>query len=236
MKCVTFGEIMLRLSPPGFERFFQSPVLAGDLRRRRGERRGQPGALRPRQPLRDARAGQSDRRRRGARAAGRGRQDVEFVQRGGDRASASTSRRPAPASARRPSSTIAPHASVAAVEARRVPWADVFAGARWFHVTGITPALGPSVAACTSEAVEAARRRRRARSAWTSTTGRSSGAQTGPRGDAAAGVAGRRDHRQRGGHPGLPRPRRARRRRRRGPARRRGLPARWPSGWCGSSG
>src|SRR5918992_720508 len=27
-KIVTFGEIMLRLSPPGFERFFQSPVLS----------------------------------------------------------------------------------------------------------------------------------------------------------------------------------------------------------------
>jgi 2-dehydro-3-deoxygluconokinase len=25
---VTFGEIMLRLSPPGFERFFQSPLLS----------------------------------------------------------------------------------------------------------------------------------------------------------------------------------------------------------------
>ena len=25
---VTFGEVMLRLSPPGFERFFQSPVLS----------------------------------------------------------------------------------------------------------------------------------------------------------------------------------------------------------------
>src|SRR5207248_10558465 len=27
-KVVTFGEIMLRLSPPGFERLFQSPVLS----------------------------------------------------------------------------------------------------------------------------------------------------------------------------------------------------------------
>src|SRR3954463_8062478 len=27
-RVVTFGEIMLRLSPPGFERFFQSPVLS----------------------------------------------------------------------------------------------------------------------------------------------------------------------------------------------------------------
>src|SRR5512147_631900 len=26
-RIVTFGEIMLRLSPPGFERFFQSPLL-----------------------------------------------------------------------------------------------------------------------------------------------------------------------------------------------------------------
>ena len=27
-KVVTFGEIMLRLSPPGYERFLQSPVFA----------------------------------------------------------------------------------------------------------------------------------------------------------------------------------------------------------------
>jgi 2-dehydro-3-deoxygluconokinase len=27
-KVVTFGEIMLRLSPPGVERFFQSPILS----------------------------------------------------------------------------------------------------------------------------------------------------------------------------------------------------------------
>src|SRR3954464_2924703 len=27
-RLVTFGEIMLRLSPPGFERFFQSPILS----------------------------------------------------------------------------------------------------------------------------------------------------------------------------------------------------------------
>src|SRR5215831_13517461 len=27
-KVITFGELMLRLSPPGFERLFQSPVLS----------------------------------------------------------------------------------------------------------------------------------------------------------------------------------------------------------------
>ena len=59
MKAVCFGEIMLRLSPPGFERLFQSPVLQRDLRRRRSERRRQPVALRRREPLRHAGAGQS---------------------------------------------------------------------------------------------------------------------------------------------------------------------------------
>ena len=36
-------------------------------------------------------------------------------------------------------------------------WAEVLEGARWMHVTGITPALGPAVAEATVEAVEAAR-------------------------------------------------------------------------------
>src|SRR5215510_5005146 len=31
MKVVTFGEIMLRLSPPGSERFLQSPVLSASF-------------------------------------------------------------------------------------------------------------------------------------------------------------------------------------------------------------
>ena len=39
-----------------------------------------------------------------------------------------------------------------------VDWGKVFEGAAWFHCTGITPALGPSAADCTREAIEAARR------------------------------------------------------------------------------
>jgi 2-dehydro-3-deoxygluconokinase len=39
-----------------------------------------------------------------------------------------------------------------------VDWGKVFAGAAWFHCTGITPALGPSAAACTKEAIEAAKK------------------------------------------------------------------------------
>jgi 2-dehydro-3-deoxygluconokinase len=39
-----------------------------------------------------------------------------------------------------------------------VDWAKVFQGADWFHVTGITPALGEKAAACTRESVEAAKK------------------------------------------------------------------------------
>jgi 2-dehydro-3-deoxygluconokinase len=39
-----------------------------------------------------------------------------------------------------------------------VDWARAFAGARWFHVTGITPALSPTAAETTREALTAARK------------------------------------------------------------------------------
>ena len=38
-----------------------------------------------------------------------------------------------------------------------VDWKKVFAGSKWFHVTGITPALSPSAAEATREALQAAR-------------------------------------------------------------------------------
>ena len=37
MKVVTFGEIMLRLSPPGFERLLQSPAISRDLKKENGD-------------------------------------------------------------------------------------------------------------------------------------------------------------------------------------------------------
>src|SRR5206468_7708047 len=47
--------------------------------------------------------------------------------------------------------------AIAAVRPGTVPWATVFAGAKWFHVTGITPALGTGAAETTREALQAAR-------------------------------------------------------------------------------
>src|SRR5206468_9759271 len=48
-------------------------------------------------------------------------------------------------------------AAIANVRPGMVPWAELFAGTKWFHVTGITPALSPSAAEVTREALQAAR-------------------------------------------------------------------------------
>ncbi len=47
--------------------------------------------------------------------------------------------------------------AIAGIRPGMVPWTNVFAGARWFHVTGITPALSASAAETTREAMQAAR-------------------------------------------------------------------------------
>ena len=48
-------------------------------------------------------------------------------------------------------------AAIAGIRPGMVPWPAVFHGARWFHVTGITPALSPGAAETTREALQAAR-------------------------------------------------------------------------------
>jgi len=49
-------------------------------------------------------------------------------------------------------------AAIAGIKPGMVPWDKVFAGVKWFHVTGITPALSPSAAETTREALQAARK------------------------------------------------------------------------------
>jgi 2-dehydro-3-deoxygluconokinase len=48
-------------------------------------------------------------------------------------------------------------AAIAGIKPGMVDWAHVFQGARWFHVTGITPALSLTAAEATREALKAAR-------------------------------------------------------------------------------
>jgi 2-dehydro-3-deoxygluconokinase len=48
-------------------------------------------------------------------------------------------------------------AAIAAVRPGMIDWTKVFTGAKWFHVTGITPALSQGAAETTREALQAAR-------------------------------------------------------------------------------
>lgn len=49
-------------------------------------------------------------------------------------------------------------AAIAQIKPSMIAWEQVFAGARWFHVTGITPGLSASAAATTKESLQAAKR------------------------------------------------------------------------------
>src|SRR6266851_803227 len=48
------------------------------------------------------------------------------------------------------------NAAIAGIKPGMVPWAKLLAGVKWFHVTGITPALSLSTAETTREALRAA--------------------------------------------------------------------------------
>src|SRR5262245_55500005 len=48
-------------------------------------------------------------------------------------------------------------AAIAGIKPGLVPWPNIFQGSKWFHVTGITPALSGSTAETTREALTAAR-------------------------------------------------------------------------------
>ncbi|MEW5981667.1 MAG: sugar kinase [Acidobacteriota bacterium] len=156
MKTVCFGEIMLRLSPPGFERLFQSPVLQATFGG--GEANVAVSLAHfgcdshyvtrvPANPIGDGAI-------RALRAEG---VDVSRVVRGGSRLGIYFAETGA---SQRPSTVVydRAHAAIAEIQPGSVSWDELLAGASWFHCTGITPALSPSAAACTREAIEAARR------------------------------------------------------------------------------
>jgi 2-dehydro-3-deoxygluconokinase len=153
---VTFGEAMVRLSPPGFRRLEQARSLevfvgGAELNTAVGlARLGRSAAWVSRltqSPLGRLVANH-------AREAGVGtdfvlwtdedRVGVYYVEFG---------------AAPRASSVLYDRkgAAIAAVRPGMVDWARVFAGAKWFHVTGITPALSTSAAETTREALQAAR-------------------------------------------------------------------------------
>lgn len=154
-RIVTFGELMLRLSPPGHERFLQSPMLRATFGG--GEANvavslanfGLESCYVTRLPAHDIGTAAV----RSLRAEG---VDTGFILRGGDRIGVYYTEVGA---SQRPSEVIYDRArsAISELEPGSVAWNDVLSGAAWFHCTGITPALGPAAAACTRESLEAAK-------------------------------------------------------------------------------
>ena len=153
---ITFGEIMLRLSPPGFERFFQSPVLSAIF----GGGEANVAAslahfgLASRYVTRLPKHAIGESALRALRAEGI---DTTHVLRGGDRVGIYF----AESGASQRASTVVydrAHSSISELDPAAVPWDVVMQGASWFHVTGITPALGKNCAEATAQAIAAAKR------------------------------------------------------------------------------
>jgi len=155
-RVVTFGEIMLRLSPPGFERFLQSPMFSATFGG--GEANvavslahfGLSSCYVTRLPKHEI----GEAAMRALRAEG---VNTDFIVRGGERVGIYFAEAGA---SQRASNVIydRAHSAISELEPGTIDWPRIFQNAEWFHVTGITPALGAKPAECTAEAIQAARR------------------------------------------------------------------------------
>lgn len=152
---LSVGEIMLRLKAPGQERYFQSPSFEATFGGGEanvavalanfGLDSGFVSAL-PDNPIGEACI-------RELRSFG---VDVREIQRTGTRVGIYFLETGAN---QRPSNVVYDRAgsSMARVEPSQFHWSKILSGAKWLHVTGITPALSRSAAELTLDAVKAAR-------------------------------------------------------------------------------
>jgi 2-dehydro-3-deoxygluconokinase len=153
---VTFGELMMRLATPGFLRFSQAPNL--ELTYGGGEANvavsltnyGLKTQFVTRLPKNDM----AQRAINELRGIGVG---TGHIVRGGERIGIYFLETGASQRASKVTYDRA-HSAIAEIKPGEVDWARVFEGAKWFHWTGITPALSDSAAAVTREACEAARK------------------------------------------------------------------------------
>jgi 2-dehydro-3-deoxygluconokinase len=152
-----FGEIMLRLSPPGFERFLQSPEFVatwggGEANvavalAEFGEQTRYITVLPDSNPLSDACV--AELRRFGVDTRhifrGPGRLGIYFVEAGANQ---------------RPSKVVYDRAgsAIAIAKPGSLDWKGALTAISWFHITGITPALSESAAAHALESIQAAKR------------------------------------------------------------------------------
>jgi len=155
-KVVTFGEIMLRLSPPNYKRFIQADSF--DVTYGGGEANVAVSLANfgldayyitklPNNPLGDAAL--SYLRQFGVK--------TDYIIRGGDRLGIYFLEIGA---AQRPSKVVYDRAnsSIAKAKIGDFDWDKIFKDAIWFHFTGITPALSDSASELTLEAVKKAKK------------------------------------------------------------------------------
>jgi len=154
-KYITFGEIMLRLKPPNWEKFFQSPLLEATFGG--GEANVAVGLARfglnvayvsviPNNSIGDACIGEL--RRHSV--------DTSLILRKGDRLGIYFLEAGAN---QKPSKVIYDRSHSATAEAKPgdINWDRVFDGVSCFHITGITPAISLSASELSLEAVKKAR-------------------------------------------------------------------------------
>jgi 2-dehydro-3-deoxygluconokinase len=154
-KVVTFGEIMLRLAPEGYYRFVQALTFGATYGG--GEANvavslanfGLDAAYVTRLPKHEiGQAALNSLRQFGV--------DTSKIVRGGDRVGIYFLEKGA---SQRASKVIYDRAnsSIATASLKDFDWNKIFEGVSWFHITGITPALGDSAAAISIEACKTAR-------------------------------------------------------------------------------
>ncbi|MBS3789118.1 sugar kinase, partial [Candidatus Bipolaricaulota bacterium] len=153
-KVVTFGEIMLRLTPPNFQRIIQTDnfrVIYGGGEANVAVSLANYGleayyvTKLPKNPMGQAALNQL--RRFGVL--------TNYIVRGGERLGVYYCEKGA---SQRPSNVIydRSHSAIAEASEEDFNWDEIFSDAEWFHITGITPALSEKMSKISIEAVKAA--------------------------------------------------------------------------------
>jgi 2-dehydro-3-deoxygluconokinase len=157
-KIVTFGELMLRLTPEGYYRFSQAGSYGATYGG--GEANvavslanfGLKAVFISKMPKHEiGQAGINSLRKYGV--------DTSFIARGGNRVGIYFLEKGA---SQRASKVIYDRAgsSISAASKEDFDWDKIFEGAQWFHFTGITPALGDNVAEICLEACKFAKEKK----------------------------------------------------------------------------
>ena len=156
MKVVSFGEIMLRLSPDGYYKLFQKPELNTSFCGAEANvavalsNFGDEAEFVTALPDNDiGRAACRELMRYGVKT-----DNIVYT---GDRLGIFFAEKGA---SQRPSKVIydRKNSAIASVDPSSFDWEKIFDGADWFHITGITPALSDSLAKISVNAVKAAKK------------------------------------------------------------------------------